>query len=137
MLQNLRDKTSGWVAFVILASVTVPFAFFGITDYFQTHTDTFVARVNKTEIDSAKFRERIEQYRAQAREQQGAAFDSNYFNDPTVKRQVLDRMVDEELLIDAARRAGGEASAARLRKEIEQIKAFEVDGKFDAAQYKM
>lgn len=137
MLQALREKTSGWFATIILASVGIPFAFFGVNSYFETRTDTYVAKVGKTEIDPQKFRERVEQYRAQAREQQGAQFDSNYFNDPVVKRQILDRMVEEELLVAAAKRSGGEASAARLRKEIEGIKAFEVDGKFDPAQYKM
>ena len=99
MLQALREKTSGWFATLILASVGIPFAFFGVNSYFETRTETFVAKVNKTEIDSQKFRERLERYRQQARERQGAQFDANYFNDPQVKREILDRMVDEELLM--------------------------------------
>ena len=50
MLQALREKTSGWIAFIILASVGVPFAFFGINNYFETQTESFVARVGKQEI---------------------------------------------------------------------------------------
>lgn len=137
MLQALREKTSGWFATIILASVGIPFAFFGVNSYFQTRTETFVAKIDKTEIDSQRFRTRLEQYRSQAREQQGAQFDPNYFNDPVVKRQILDRMVDEELLVEAAERGGGETSAGRLKKEIEGFKPFQVEGKFDLSQYKL
>jgi peptidyl-prolyl cis-trans isomerase D len=103
MLQALREKTSGWIAFIILASVGVPFAFFGINNYFETQTESFVARVGKEEISPQEFRDRLELLRSQARQQQGPGFDGSYFNDPTVKRQVLDRMIDEKLLSRAAR----------------------------------
>ena len=33
MLQTLREKTSGWIATVLLAGLTVPFAFFGVDQY--------------------------------------------------------------------------------------------------------
>jgi len=137
MLQVLREKTSGWFATLILASVGIPFAFFGVNSYFDVRSDTFVAKVNKKEIDSQQFRDRVERIRAQQRERIGAAFDPNQFNDPQLKRQILDRMIDEELLVQAAARSGGETSAARMRKEIEKVGAFQVEGKFDPAQYRM
>ena len=45
MLQTLREKTSGWIATVLLAGLTVPFAFFGVDQYMTQHNDTFVARL--------------------------------------------------------------------------------------------
>ena len=33
MLQKLRDKTSGWIATVILGLLIIPFAFFGLEQY--------------------------------------------------------------------------------------------------------
>ena len=33
MLQKLRDKTSGWIAIVILVMLSIPFAFFGMEQY--------------------------------------------------------------------------------------------------------
>ena len=105
MLQALREKTSGWIAFIILASVGVPFAFFGINNYFETQSESFVARVGKQEISPQEFRERIERLRAQARQQQGASFDGSYFNDPTVKRQVLDRMGNSANSVGSPRRS--------------------------------
>lgn len=136
MLQALRDKTSGWMAFVILASVSIPFAFFGINNYFSAQNETYVAKVGDVEISPDAFRDRLEQMRQQMRQQQGENFDSGYLEQPTVKRQLLDQMIDEEVLAQAATEAGAAISDARLRAEIAKIPAFQgANGSFDKNQY--
>ena len=45
MLQKLREKTTGWLAFVILGLLTVPFLFFGVENYFTQQVPTWVAKV--------------------------------------------------------------------------------------------
>ena len=45
MLQTLRDKTSGWIAGVILGLLTIPFAFFGMEQYLFQRNDTFAAKI--------------------------------------------------------------------------------------------
>jgi len=137
MLQALREKTTGWIAFIILASVGIPFAFFGVNNYFETRTETFLAKVGKQEISSQQFRDRLERLRRQARDTQGPSFDGSYFNDPTVKRQVLDRMIEEELLRHAVVEAGAQATDAYVRREIRAIAPFQVEGKFNADQYRL
>ncbi|HVF34364.1 MAG TPA: SurA N-terminal domain-containing protein [Candidatus Saccharimonadia bacterium] len=137
MLQKLREKTSGWLAFVILAAVSIPFAFFGINNYFETRTETFVAKVDEAEITPSEFRVRFERYRDQVRQMQGDAFDAEYFEQATVKREMLDAMIDEEVLAQAAARSGTLVSDERLREEIAKIPAFQgMDGKFDQGQYR-
>ena len=136
MLQALREKTSGWMAFVILASVSIPFAFFGINNYFSAQNETFVAKVGDVEISTEDFRDRLEQLRQQMRQQQGENFDSAYLEQPTVKRQLLDQMIDEEVLAQAATAAGAAVSDERLRAEIARIPAFQgPTGTFDKSQY--
>src|SRR5688572_27313248 len=136
MLQTLRDKTSGWIAFIILAAVSIPFAFFGINNYFEARTETYVAKVGEEEITPQEFRTEFDRYRAQIRQMQGEGFDESYFDQPTVKREVLDRMIDEELLAQAAQRSGASISDARLREEIQKVPAFQgMDGKFSYQTY--
>lgn len=137
MLQTLREKTSGWIAFLILAAVSIPFAFFGIEQYFEVRTPNYVAKVGDREISQDEFRDRFEQYRQNARRQLGERYDAEYFGSALVKRQVLDQLVNEELLTQAAAAAGTEASDERVRREIAAIPAFQVDGKFDPAQYQL
>ena len=135
MLQTLRTKTSGWMAALILGVVTVPFLFFGINNYFSGDTATYVAKVGKEEIGSDQFRTRLSDERNRAQNELGDGFDPAMFDDPTRKRALLDRMVEEELLFQAARDAGAEMTDARLRQEIESLEYFQRDGKFDPVQY--
>lgn len=137
MLQTLREKTSGWVAFLILAAVSIPFAFFGINNYFTAQTETYVAKVGETEITTDEFRQRFEEWRQQQRRAMGENFDPAYFDQPLVKRQMLDRMIDEELLVQAAERAGTAATDAVVRDAIAEVPAFQVDGKFNPDQYRL
>ena len=45
MLQALRDKSSGWVATVVLGLLIIPFALFGINDYVSGGSQNYAARI--------------------------------------------------------------------------------------------
>jgi peptidyl-prolyl cis-trans isomerase D len=137
MLQALRDKTSGWVAIVVIGLLSIPVAFFGIESYFEIRTPTYVAKVGDKEISQEEFRRRFGEYRERMRQQMGEAFNPAMFDQPTFRREFLDRLIDEEVLVQAAERTGAAATAAALRAEIDKIDAFKVDGKFDARQYQL
>jgi peptidyl-prolyl cis-trans isomerase D len=137
MLQKLREKTSGWVAFVILGAVSIPFAFFGINNYFERRVENFVARVGEQDITPDAFRQSFEQYRQSIRQQFGEAYDASMFESPLIKRQYLEQMIDRELLMQAANQHGLGASDALLREEIQAISAFHVNGQFSTDQYKL
>ena len=91
MLQTLRDKTSGWIATVILGLLTMPFAFFGMEQYLFQRNETFAAKIEappnwwpprlpfwpvtmlwqRDEISAEDFRTAFERARQQQRQQQG------------------------------------------------------------------
>lgn len=137
MLQTLREKTTGWVAVVILIVLAVPFAFFGVENYFQQQVPTYVAKVNKTEISQDQFRERFEDYRNRMRQMLGERYDAREFDTPIVRRQVLESLIDEEVLRQAAEKHGLVVSPAALQKEIAAIDAFHVNGSFSPDQYRL
>jgi peptidyl-prolyl cis-trans isomerase D len=135
MLQALREKMTGWVALVVIGLMIIPFAFFGVGDYFSARSDNWVAKVGDVEISPDQLRRRVEEFRSQMRNMMGDAFDARYFEQPEVRRQVLDRMIEEEVLLLAGAEMGLEISARRLREEIAAIPAFQVGGVFDQDQY--
>jgi peptidyl-prolyl cis-trans isomerase D len=137
MLLKLREKTSGWIAGAIVILLAIPFALVGVGDYFSTRTDTWVAKVGEVEIGQDQFRSRFEEYRQQVRRSMGEAFDPRQLEQPAVRRRVLDRMVDEELLRQAASELGVVVPASELQREIAGISAFQVDGRFDPSQYRL
>ena len=106
MLQTLREKTTGWVAVLILIVLAVPFAFFGVENYFQQQVPTYVAKVDTVEISQDQFRQRFEEYRNRMRQMLGERYDAREFDTPIVKRQVLESLIDEEVLRQAAEKHG-------------------------------
>ena len=75
MLQSLRDKTSGLIAKIVLGALIFVFSFFGIESYFMGRNDTWVAKVDKTEISSEQFRERFQVYRQNMLQRSGGQLD--------------------------------------------------------------
>lgn len=152
MLLKLRDKvTGGKVAVVIVVLLAIPFAFFGIGNYFSATADTNVARIQlpgkwysvgpigreTRDISEQAYRSRLDQARIQMRQVMGEDYDGSMFDDPQVRRQLLDQMIEEELLVIAAQRDGLVVSDAQVAAEIRSIPAFQVDGQFDPDRYRM
>ena len=157
MLQKLRDKSSSWIAKLILVLLAVPFAFFGMEQYFTQRIDTWAARVSappawwedapsfwpvsmlwrEEMVDANEFRTAFEQERQRRQLQEGDAFDPRAFETVANKREVLDRLVDQRVLRLAADRAGIAIGDARVRDEIQSIQSFQVAGRFDPQQYQL
>ncbi|KAB8318204.1 peptidylprolyl isomerase, partial [Tolypothrix campylonemoides VB511288] len=155
MLQTLRDKTSGWIATVILGLLIIPFAFVGIEQYMVQRTDNAVARIDiaptwwpdapswwpvsvfwtHETISAEDFRERLEDERARLIQQQGEAFDPREFDTVENKRRVLEALIDQRVVGIAGRRAGLAVSDERVRETIASIPQFQVNGAFDRNQY--
>ena len=148
MLQSIREKTSGWIASIVLGLVILTMAFFGIESYLTPKVDTFVARIEGPakfltfgkqvrEISQDEFRKRFDQARQQQREAQGKAFDPAAFETIANKRLVLDQLIDESLLSVVAERDGLVLPKSAVQKAIMQIDAFKVAGRFDSNQYQL
>lgn len=157
MLQKLRDKTSGWIATVILGLLIIPFAFFGMESYLSQQVETYAARIAQPpswwssapqtwpltylwtthDIENSEFRQRFEMARMRAREEQGDNFDAKAFESAENKRKILDEMIDEQVMRMTAERDGIVVSDGEVRDAIQQLPDFQVDGKFDADRYQL
>ena len=157
MLQKLRDKTSGWIASVILGLLTIPFAFFGVEQYMQQQNEDWVAKVEappawwgsapnfwpvsylwtKEEISSRDWRQQLERARAQQRQELGDNYDPQAFDTVDNKRAILEELIDQRVLKMAAGRAGVAVSDAQVKRAILEMPVFQVDGKFSAERYQI
>jgi peptidyl-prolyl cis-trans isomerase D len=135
MLQALRAKTSGLVAKIILGAIVIAFSFFGIESYFIAQTDNFVAKVGDKEISQQDFRSRFDDFRQQQLQAANGAIDARFFEQPAIKRRILDQLIDEQVLLSANEKLGIAIPAERLRDEISKIPAFQRDGSFDKDLY--
>ena len=146
MLQKIRDKSSGWIAKLILLVIILIMGMFGLQQSLSPSLESYAAKVTvpgkflgygeRTEtIGVDDFRRRFDLVRQQQRERQGEAFDAEAFEKPENKRKILEQMVDEAVLRLGAQQAGVTVSDAMVQEEILKIPAFQVDGKFDQSRY--
>ncbi|GHD70174.1 peptidylprolyl isomerase [Luteimonas padinae] len=158
MLQALRDKTSGWIAVVIVAILAIPFAFFGMEQYLFQNSANYAAKVEappswwrsapdlwpvrkavwvSREVSPEEFRSEFELARQQARAAQGDAFDARAFEQMDNKLAVLDQLVDRAVLGLAAESAGVAVGDDQVREVLQAMPEFQVEGRFDPQRYQM
>lgn len=131
MLQTIRDKISGVVAIAFLGVIAVVFVFWGVD--FGTGAQSFAAKVDGESIPAETLRNAWQQRQSQLQQML-----SDELPPDMVKSQqaaLLDQYVQRELLQQRAERFGYHVSDQELVKQIMEIPAFQVDGKFSKDRY--
>lgn len=135
MLQTIRDRAQGWIAWVIVILISIPFALWGIQSYLGVGGEVIVAKVNGVEIKEQDLQRRLQQARIQLRERLGAAYDAAQIDDRRLRQDVLDEMIRETLLVDVSDRLGFRVSDRELQAQILSEPAFQRGGQFDKTVY--
>lgn len=129
MLQSIRDRATGWIAWVIVGLLIIPFALWGVHEYFGGGSAINVAKVNKVDISRNDLNAQVDlELRAKKQRPEGAELQA-------FRRDVLDRMIREELLFQTAQARGFRIHEAVIVENIRANSAFQVDGKFDQNRY--
>ena len=136
MLQAIRDRVTGVVAFVILGLLAIPFLFFGVESYINTVPEDAVAVVGDHEITVNDFQAEFARHRARLRQEQGDQYDEVATNQPTVRREFLEEMIDQVLLQQHAASIGLSISDDALLQLIQGIEAFRVGNQFSPEAYR-
>src|SRR5438067_13385577 len=118
---------------VVLALITLPFAFFGV-DYYFRRGDTMqeVARVGDVKVTQVEFDEAVREQQDRLRQQLGANFDPSLLQNPEVRYGILEQLINQKLLQDKARRDALRVSDTQLQEVIAGIPAFQDNGHFSA-----
>jgi len=135
MLSEIRDRATGWIAYIIVAIIIIPFAFWGVNEYFTGGADVVVAEVNGTEIQQTEYRRALDSRRRQMREVLGENFSPDLANSPAFKRRVLDDMIGQTLLNQHAESQGYRIGDEQLARMIRSEPGFQDDGQFSSALY--
>jgi peptidyl-prolyl cis-trans isomerase D len=135
MLQTIRERAQGWIAWVIVILISIPFALWGIQSYLGVGAEPVVATVNGTEITERQLDYRYQNVRGRLREQLGASYRPELFDDKTMRAQVLDQMIRDNLLRQVSEDLGLRASDRELRTAIMTNVAFQKEGGFDKETY--
>ncbi len=135
VLQSIRERLTGVLAFTILGILVVPFALVGVNQYFTSSSGNIVVRVNETEITVNDFNQSFSNYRRRMQSIMGAEYDPVQFDQLSSRRKHLDSLIDEELITQAAQLMGLDVDDETLAEEIRGIPAFQIEGQFNVDVY--
>lgn len=135
VIQAFRDNIPKWLTGIILALIIGPFALWGINSYFSASGNTSVAKVNGTEISPQDFQQAYQGRYQQLQQLFGAAFQPGMINEKQLRDEVLQQLINETLLDQEVGKQHYGVSDAQLVAAVQQIPAFQVDGKFSSRVY--
>jgi peptidyl-prolyl cis-trans isomerase D len=122
---------------VVLALITLPFAFFGVDYYFRRgDSEQTVASVGRDKISQLEFDESLREQQQRMRQALGGNFDPAMFDNPEVRYALLDQLVNQRLLEQRARADKLRVSDTQLSQFIAGLPPFQDDGKFSAEKYR-
>ena len=121
---------------VILALITLPFAFFGVDYYFRGGgSATEVARVGGETISQVEFANAISDQQDRMRQSAGKDYDPTVFSNPEVRYSMLEQLIGQRVLEQQVRRGNLRVSEAQLAQFIGELAPFQEDGKFSRTKY--
>ena len=133
MLSAIRNKSKGWVAYVVVGFITIPFALFGIQDYVSGSSNASIATVDGEEVDINVYYQELNTQQRNLQQQLGAAYSQEIDN--ALKQTLIDSMINEKLLENFANSLDVVTLDDEVRSVIEMNQAFIVDGKFSEDRY--
>jgi peptidyl-prolyl cis-trans isomerase D len=137
MLEDIREKSQGLTAKIILGLIILTFAVAGVGSYTNS-VDTSVATVNGEAISQQNFNKAYQAQRNRMAQQFGEMFDT-LSNDATYmtnfRQGVLDNLINEKLIDQSSQALAIRVSDERLKNTIREMPEFQVDGAFDNERY--
>jgi len=135
MLSAIREKATGWIAWMIVILISIPFALWGVNSYFEGATQIVIAVANGVEIEQSDYQRALAQKQRQLVQLAGRDLGTEYLDSPVFKRQVVDSMIDEALAREFSRDRGFRISDNQLNRFIQTTEAFHTNGQFDNERY--
>lgn len=134
MLSSIKNKTKGWVAYVIVGLITIPFALFGISEYFMGASNIVVASINDNDISKAEFLAEFDPQKRRLQQSMAGKYDSDF--DAVLKHSIINQMVDKRLLDQLAESMSHVTSYSELNVIIQTNDLFQEGGRFSMDKYK-
>lgn len=134
MFDSVRNNKV--VVQVILALISLTFAFFGIEAYMRSPgAAQEVASVGKSRISHGEFQQAMRAQQERMQEALGGKFDPKMLDNAEARRAVLDSLVSQRTLALAATGARLGVTDEQLRDFIASAPALQENGQFSQAKY--
>ncbi len=135
MLQAIRDKVTGWIAYGIILLISIPFALWGVNSYLGGGEVAPAATVNGEEISLQTFDRAYSNYRQRLAQLFGGSIPESIGSESALRAEVLNQLVEETALRQYIENQNYRIGDAALGRIISDMDEFKRDGKFDPEIY--
>ena len=135
MLQGIRDRAHGFIAWIVVILICIPFALWGVQEYLGPDPNVAVAEVDGEEIFLFDYQRALQAARAALDRQFPGGDAARIFGESLIRGQAMSGLVRERLVLRAASEAGFTISDDQLASAIRSVPAFQRDGAFSAEEY--
>ncbi len=135
MLRLMRRQAGSWLIKVLLGAIVIVFVFWGVGS-FRSQRGGRVALVNGDQITLDEYRESYNNLIEQLRGRFGNSLNEKMIETLQVKKQALNQLIDDRLLVQESKRLKFRVSKKELADAISNITAFQSAGMFDSRIYK-
>ncbi len=135
MLQSIRDKTSGLLAYVIVGLISIPFLLWGVQEYIGGGGEIMVAKVNSEEISFNDLKQATQMQQQRLRQMFGGNLPAGMLEGGAMQQTALSGLIKASLLRQYTQDSGFRTSDAQVIESIKAERAFHVDGKFSEERF--
>lgn len=139
MLALFRSHAKSWITWLLVLIVSIPFAFWGISQYRSVVTKNYVAKVNGQKIMPHEFQQAFQQAYKRDQSMFGSSFDPSPAQEKAIKHQVLEQLINRTLIAEQASKDGIHVTNGMVRQYIkngQNFSVFQANGHFNFARYK-
>jgi len=133
MLGAIRKKSKGWVAYLIVGLITVPFALFGIQQYLGGSSNSVIAIVDGEDITVNTYYQQFNTQQRNLQQQLGSSYSAEI--DYALRQTLIDTLINEKLLENFTNSMKLVTLNEEVRSLIQSNPVFQVDGVFSEDRY--
>jgi peptidyl-prolyl cis-trans isomerase D len=131
----MREQAGSWLIKVLLGAIVIVFVFWGVGSFRSQRGDR-IATVNGDPITLDEYRNTFDNLVDQLRRRFGNNLDGDMIEKLQVKKQALNQLINNTLLLQEAKRLKFRVSDTELAGAISEIPAFQEAGRFDNRLYR-
>ncbi len=133
MLSVIRKKSKGWVAYLIVGLIAVPFALFGIQQYIGGSANSIIAIVDGEDITVNTYYQEFNTQQRNLQQQLGSSYSAEI--DYALRQSIIDSLINEKLLENYTKSMKLVTLDEEVRSSIRSNPVFQVDGVFSEDRY--
>ena len=135
MLLAIRERVMGIVGWILLGILAIAFSFFGLDWYLRSDARTYAVTVNDVDVSLREHQRIYQLLRSRMQSLMGEAYDPASIDEELLKKNALEQLIREQLLLQEAAAEGFLVSKQLVAAQINTVDAFRDEEVFSKQKY--